>query len=91
VEKQGGRLPLEVGKKWENKVEGGILQTTILAKEDVTLGTNVYRNCYPIRIVSPGGAYLEEFLEAPNVGGLKSELTHAGGKWIMTLREFKKP
>jgi len=43
VEKQGGKLPLEVGKKWQNKVEGGVLQTTVLAKEDVTLGTNVYK------------------------------------------------
>ena len=91
VEKQGGRLPLEVGKKWENKVEGGILQTTIMAKEDVTFGTNVYKNCYRIRIASPGGEYLEEFLEAPNVGSLQSEISRADGKWIMTLREFKKP
>ncbi len=91
IEKQGGRLPLEVGKKWENKVEGGILQTTILGKEDATFGTNVYKNCYRIRIASPGGEYLEEFLEAPNVGSLESEIHRADGKWIMSLREFKKP
>ena len=91
VEKQGGKLPLEVGKKWENKVEGGILRTTVLAKEDVTLGTNVYKNCFRIRITVEGSQYVEEFLEAPGVGSLKSESTRADGKWILTLREFRKP
>jgi len=62
-----------------------------VSKEDVTFGTNVYKNCYRIRIASPGGEYLEEFLEAPNVGSLKSEINRADGKWIMSLREFKKP
>src|SRR6266571_9525725 len=65
VEKQGGKLPLEVGKKWENKVEGGVLQTTILAKEDVTFGTNVLQELlsHPRRFARrrvprgvPGGA-----------------------------------
>jgi len=91
VEKQGGKLPLEVGKKWENKVEGGVLQTTVLAKEDVTLGTNIYKNCFRIRITVEGSQYVEEFLEAPGVGSLKSESTRADGKWILTLREFKRP
>jgi hypothetical protein len=91
VEKQGGKLPLEVGKKWENKVEGGILQTTVLAKEDVSLGTNVYKNCFRIRITAEGSQYVEEFLEAPGVGSLKSESNRADGKWVLTLREFKKP
>ena len=91
VEKQGGKLPLEVGKKWENKVEGGVLQTTVLAKEDVTLGTNVYKNCFRIRITAEGSEYVEEFFEAPGVGSLKSESKRADGRWILTLREFKKP
>ena len=91
VEKQGGKLPLEVGKKWENKVEGGVLQTTVLAKEDVTLGTNIYKNCFRIRITAEGSQYVEEFLEAPGVGSLKSESTRADGRWILTLREFKRP
>ena len=91
VEKQGGKLPLEVGKKWENKVEGGVLQTTVLAKEDVTWGTNIYKNCFRIRITAEGSQYVEEFLEAPGVGSLKSESTRADGKWILTLREFKRP
>ena len=91
VEKQGGKLPLEVGKKWENKVEGGILRTTVLAKEDVTLGTNVYKNCFRIRITVEGSQYVEEFLEAPGVGSLKSESKRADGRWLLTLREFKKP
>jgi len=91
VEKQGGKLPLEVGKKWENKVEGGVLQTTVLAKEDVTLGTNVYKNCFRIRITAEGSQYVEEFLEAPGVGSLKSESNRPDGKWVLTLREFKKP
>src|ERR1041385_3052471 len=34
VEKQGGKLPLEIGKTWTNKVEGGVMHTTVLAKED---------------------------------------------------------
>ena len=91
VEKQGGKLPLEVGKKWENKVEGGVLLTTVLAKEDVTMGTNVYKNCFRIRITAEGSQYVEEFLEAPGVGSLKSESQRADGRWILTLREFKKP
>jgi hypothetical protein len=91
VEKQGGRLPLEVGKKWENKVEGGVLQTTVLAKEDVTFGGRVYKNCYRIRIASPGGEYLEEFVEAPGVGSLTSKANRLDGTWIMTLQEFKPP
>ena len=91
VEKQGGKLPLEVGKKWENKVEGGILRTTVLAKEDVTLGTDVYKNCFRIRITVEGSQYVEEFLEAPGVGSLKSESKRADGRWLLTLREFKKP
>ena len=91
VEKQGGKLPLEVGKKWENKVEGGVLQTTVLAKEDVTLGTNIYKNCFRIRITVEGSQYVEEFLEAPGVGSLKSASTRADGKWILTLREFNRP
>src|SRR5437870_10052282 len=53
--------------------------------------TNVYKNCYRIRIASPGGEYREEFLEAPNVGSLKSGINRADGKWIMSLREFRKP
>jgi hypothetical protein len=89
TEKQGGKLPLKVGKKWENKVDGDVLQTTILAKEDATFGPKVYKNCYRIRIASPGGEYREEFLEAPNVGSLKSEINRADGKQVMTLREFK--
>ena len=91
VEKQGGKLPLEVGKKWENKVEGGVLQTRVLAKEDVTLGTNIYKNCFRIRITVEGSQYVEEFLEAPGVGSLKSESKRADGRWPLTLREFKKP
>jgi hypothetical protein len=89
VEKQGGRLPLEVGKKWENRVEGGVLQTTVLAKEDVNFGGKVYKNCYRIRIASPGGEYLEEFVEAPGVGSLTSKAKRLDGTWIMTLQEFK--
>ena len=91
VEKQGGQLPLEVGKKWENKVDGAVLQTVVLAKEDVKWGTNVYKNCFRIRIASAGEEYVEEFLEAPGVGSLKSEIKRADGEWVMTLREFKKP
>ena len=91
VEKQGGVLPLEVGKKWENKVDGGVLQTTVLSKEDVTMGTNVYKNCYRIRITAQGSEYTEEFLEAPGVGSLKSESNRGDEKWVLTLREFKKP
>jgi hypothetical protein len=89
VEKQGGRLPLEVGKKWENKVEGGVLQTTVLAREDVSFGGKVYTNCYRIRIASPSGEYLEEFVEAPGVGSLTSKAKRLDGTWIMTLRGFK--
>ena len=55
------------------------------------VGTNVYKNCFRIRIASAGGEYVEEFLEAPGVGSLKSEIKRADGKWVMTLREFKKP
>src|SRR2546427_1897104 len=91
VEKQGGKLPLEVGKRRENKVEGGVLLTTVLAKEDVTMGTNVYKNCFRIRITAEGSQYVEEFLEAPGVGSLRSESQRADGRWILTLREFKKP
>jgi hypothetical protein len=91
VEKQGGHLPLEVGMKWQNKVEGGVLQTTVLEKEAAAFGTKLYTNCFRIRIASPGGEYLEEFLEAPNIGSLKSEMQWPDAKWIMTLREFKKP
>jgi len=43
VEKQGGKLPLKVGAQWENRLPEGVLRTTVLAKEDVTLGTNVYK------------------------------------------------
>jgi len=91
VEKQGGKLPLEIGKTWTNNVDGGVMHTTVLAKEDVTLGTNVYRNCFRIRITAEGSEYVEEFLEAPGVGSLKSESQRPNGKWILTLREFKKP
>ena len=34
---------------------------------------------------------MEEFLEAPGVGSLKSESNRADGKWVLMLREFKKP
>jgi hypothetical protein len=90
VEKQGGHLPLEVGKKWENRVEGGVLQTTVLTKEDVNFGGKVYTNCFRIRIASPGGEYLEEFVEAPAVGSLTSKAKRLDGTWIMTLQELKK-
>ncbi len=90
VEKQGGRLPLEVGKKWENQVEGGVLQTTVLAREDVTFRGKVYTNCFRIRIASPGGEYLEEFVEAPGAGSLNSKAKRLDGTWILRLREFKK-
>ena len=90
VEKQGGKLPLEVGMKWENKVEGGILRTTVMAKEEVTMGTKVYKNCFRIRIASKNEEYVEEFLEAPGVGSLKSEIKRVDGKWVLTLREFKR-
>ncbi len=91
VEKQGGKLPLEVGKTWTNTVDGGVMHTTVLGKEDVTLGTNVYKNCFRIRITAEGSDYVEEFLEAPGVGSLKSESKRPNGKWILSLREFKKP
>jgi len=91
VEKQGGKLPLEIGKTWTNYVDGGVMHTTVLAKEDVTLGTNVYRNCFRIRITAEGSDYVEEFVEAPAVGSLKSESQRPNGKWILTLREFRKP
>src|SRR2546428_9521538 len=38
-----------------------------------------------------GSQYVEEFLEAPGVGSLKSESKRADGRWLLTLREFKKP
>ncbi len=77
VEKQGGKLPLEVGMTWENKVEGRVLRTAVVSKEDVTMGTSVYKNCFRIRITSEDGEYAEEFLEAPGVGSLKSETKRA--------------
>jgi len=91
VEKQGGKLPLEVGKTWTNQVDGGVMHTTVLAKEDATFGSNVYKNCFRIRITAEGSQYVEEFLEAPGVGSLKSESQRPNGKWILTLRDFKKP
>jgi hypothetical protein len=90
-EKQGGKLPLEVGMTWTNRLEGGVLHTTILAKEEVTIGTNVYKNCFRIRITAEGSQYVEEFLEAPGVGSLKSESKQLQGTWIMNLLEFRKP
>jgi hypothetical protein len=53
--------------------------------------TNVYKNCYRIRITVEGSLFMEEFLEAPGVGSLKSESNRPDGKWVLTLREFKKP
>ena len=91
VEKQGGKLPLEIGKTWTNKVDGGVMYTTVLEKKDITFGTNVYRNCFRIRITAEGSNYVEEFWEAPGVGSLKSESQRPNGKWILSLREFKKP
>jgi hypothetical protein len=91
VEKQGGKLPLEVGKTWTNHVDGGVVHTTVLAKEDVAWGTNVYKNCFRIRITAEGSQYVEEFLEAPGVGSLRSESTRENGTWILTLRELRKP
>ena len=91
VEKQGGKLPLEIGKTCTNNIDGGVMYTTVLGKEDVMLGTNIYKNCYRIRITAEGSKYVEEFLEAPGVGSLKSESRRPNGKWILTLREFKKP
>jgi hypothetical protein len=70
-------------------VEGGVLQTTVLAREDVSFGGKVYTNCYRIRIASPSGEYLEEFVEAPGVGSLTSKAKRLDGTWIMTLRGFK--
>ena len=52
---------------------------------------NVYKNCFRIRITAEGSEYVEEFFEAPGVGSLKSESKRANGRWILTLREFKKP
>ena len=91
VEKQGGKLPLEAGKTWANNVDGGVMHTTVLGRENVVLGTNVYQNCFRIRITAEGSEYVEEFLEAPGVGSLKSESQRPNGKWILTLRELKKP
>ena len=52
---------------------------------------NVYKNCFRIWITAEGNQYVEEFLEAPGVGSLKSESKRPDGRWILTLREFKKP
>jgi hypothetical protein len=55
----------------------------------VNFGGKVYKNCYRIRIASPGGEYLEEFVEAPGVGSLTSKAKRLDGTWIMTLQEIK--
>ena len=91
VEKQGGKLPLEIGKTWTNKVKEAIMHTTVVAKEDVTIGTNVYKNCFRLRVTVEGSQFVEKFWVAPGVGDIKSESPRPNGKWILTLREFKRP
>ena len=92
-EKRSVRFPFEIGKSWEVKTDSGSTnRTSVIAKEDVTIGTNVYHNCFRLRIVSLSGSYQEEFLEGPGVGAIKSEIKPGdGSKWVLTLREFKKP
>jgi hypothetical protein len=92
-EKRSAKFPFEVGKSWEVKTDtGSTNRTSVISKEDVTIGTNVYPNCFRLRIISLSGNYQEEFLEAPDVGAIKSEIKPGdGSKWILTLREYRKP
>ena len=92
-EKRSVKFPFEVGKSWEVKTDSGSTnRTSVIAKEDVTIGTNVYPNCFRLRIISLSGNYHEEFLEAPGVGAIKSEIKPGdGSEWLLTLKEFKKP
>jgi len=92
-EKRSAKFPFEVGKSWEVKTDSGSTnRTSVIAKEDVTIGTNSYPGCFRLRIVSLAGNYHEEFLEAPGVGAIKSEIKPGdGSKWLLTLKEFKKP
>jgi hypothetical protein len=91
-EKRSVKFPFEVGKSWEVRTDSGSTnRTSVIAKEDVTIGTNTYSNCFRLVIVSLSGNYQEEFLEAPGVGAIKSEIKPGdGSKWVLTLREFKK-
>jgi hypothetical protein len=91
-EKRSVQFPFKVGKAWEVKTDTGTTnRTSVIAKEDVAIGTNVYRDCFRLRIVSLSGNYQEEFIEAPDVGAIKSEIKPGdGSKLNLTLREFKK-
>jgi hypothetical protein len=92
-EKRSAKFPFEVGKAWEVKTDAATTnRTAVLAKESVTIGTNVYQNCFRLRIVSLSGNYQEEFLEAPSIGAIQSEIKPGdGSKMILTLRQFRKP
>jgi hypothetical protein len=92
-EKRSVQFPFKVGKSWEVKTDtGSTNRTSVIAKEDVTIGTNNYLGCFRLRIVSLSGKYQEEFLEAPDVGAIKSEIKPGdGSKLVLTLQEFKKP
>jgi hypothetical protein len=92
-EKRSVKFPFEVGKSWDVKTDtGSTNRTSVIVKEDVTIGTNSYLGCFRLQILSLSGNYREEFLEAPGVGAIKSEIKPGdGSKWLLTLKEFKKP
>ena len=83
-------LPLKVGGRWQTKhLHGMVLNHEVMTQETVVVGGKTYTNCFHIRTTSSVGDYTEDFWEAPDVGLVKSLVTMAGAKVVLTLREFK--
>ena len=83
-------LPLVIGMTWSLLVGGEKVTQKVVGLEDVTIGEKVYKECFHIRSDPKGGAYYEDYWEAPKVGWVRSETTYPSGFTITwTLREFK--
>jgi hypothetical protein len=82
-------LPLKVGNKWKCKFGAVTLSNEVVAREDVTIGKNIYRNCFRIKATAEAGDYVQEFWEAPTIGNVKADIQTGGGRMVLTLRELK--
>jgi hypothetical protein len=83
-------LPLTVGQRWNRIRTGVTINDSVIGVETVVVAGKTYENCYHIRSEIADKGFREDFWEAPNIGGVKSEIVYADGvKMILTLREFK--
>jgi hypothetical protein len=84
-------LPLKAGESWERGRPDARIKESVVGLEDVTVGSQVYKECYHIHSERTDSGMVEDYWEAPQLGCVKSEIRMKNGaKLILTLKELKK-